>query len=111
MRLLEEAGIAAISLHIRSLQEKLLTGLESLPLWHSEALRLRTLLAQDRLGSILSLHHGERGQEALQKTLRAGIKKGIYASIREGYLRIALHGWHSPSDIDRLLTWLAGAQD
>jgi hypothetical protein len=60
-----------------------------------------------RIGSVLSLHHGDRGPEGLQRVLEAGIRAGIFASVREGYLRIALHGFHTQSDLERLLAWLA----
>jgi len=38
--------------------------------------------------------------------LRHGFGHDIYATAREGYLRIAFHAWHTQRDVDRILTWL-----
>ncbi|MCH9647052.1 MAG: aminotransferase class V-fold PLP-dependent enzyme [Deltaproteobacteria bacterium] len=109
LRLLADSGIHRIQAHISALQGRFLERLESLPAWRSEARRLGALWMADRLGSILSLHHGQRGPDGLGDLLRDGFSKGIYASIREGYLRLALHGYHRRQDVDRLLLWLAKA--
>ena len=37
------------------------------------------------------------------------MRRGIYTSVREGYLRIALHGWHDEADVARL-AGLAGGR-
>lgn len=103
---LNQAGVAAIAAHVGTLQARLLDGLADLPYWAAEAARLRALHGSGRLGPILALHHGGRGPEALHRLLRAGAAAGILASVREGYLRIALHGFHTESDVDRLLAWL-----
>lgn len=107
LRLLADAGALRIQAHVASLQGRLLEGLEALPPWRSEARRLGALWMADRLGSILSLHHCGRGADSLDALLRSGFSQGIYASIREGYLRLALHGFHTRRDVDRLLLWLA----
>lgn len=111
LRTLRAAGIRSIAAHVASLQRRLLAGLERLPGWRSESRRLASLLERDRLGSILALHHGGRGEEGLQRILERGFALGIHASMREGYLRVALHGWHDEADVDRLLDWLAAAED
>lgn len=106
LEVLCEPGVEAIAAHIRQLQDHLLGAIKSIPAWREEAYRLRDLLEQGRLGSVLSLHHGDRGPEALQELLLRGVSRGIYASVREGYLRIALHGWHEEGDIARIAEWL-----
>ena len=103
---LNAAGVDAIETHVRTLQAAFLAGLANLPPWVLEAQRLRGLWEEDRLGPVLCLHHGGRGTEAMQALLHEGFRNGIYASIREGYLRIAFHGWHGEGDVARLLEWL-----
>lgn len=105
-RTVNEAGIPAIAAHIRLLQERFLDGLAKNPGWAGEAGRLRSLLEAGRLGSILSLHHGGRGPAAMQELLMKGMRRGVYASVREGYLRVAFHGWHEPEDVERVVDWL-----
>jgi len=56
-----------------------------------------------------ALHHAGRGEAFLHDLLKRGFESGIHASIREGYLRIALHGWHDGADVARLAAWLAAA--
>jgi selenocysteine lyase/cysteine desulfurase len=108
LEVLRGPGVQAIAAHIHELQDHLLGALKSIPAWREEAYRLRDLLERDRLGSILSLHHSGLGPEALQELLVRGRNRGIYASVREGYLRIALHGWHEEADIPRIAEWLSG---
>lgn len=108
LEILRGPGVEAVAAHIRHLQDHLLGALKAIPAWREEVYRLRDLLEQDRLGSILSLHHGGRGPEAMQQLLNRGANQGIYASVREGYLRIALHGWHEEADIPRIAEWLSG---
>ncbi len=108
LQTLLEPGIPAIRAQVRALQEAFLAEVKDLPDWKEEAYRLRSLLEQDRLGPILTFHHGGRGPEGLQALLEAGILRGIHATAREGYLRIAFHGWHSEADLPRLGAWLNG---
>jgi len=91
--------------HIQILQKELLTALQEFPSWQREAERLMALLKSDRLGSILSFYFGSDTQTPAN-LLASGFKTGIFASAREGYLRIALHGWHQSSDIKTILSWL-----
>jgi selenocysteine lyase/cysteine desulfurase len=107
--LLEAAGIGAVAQHIDALARRFLGGLAEIPGWKGEAERLEALRAAGRLGAILGLHHGERGLEGLNDLLRSGFAEGIYASVREGYLRIAFHGYHTEADVDRVLRWLAAS--
>ncbi|MBI4912719.1 MAG: aminotransferase class V-fold PLP-dependent enzyme [Acidobacteria bacterium] len=107
LRTLNGAGIPAISAHVARLQANFLEGLGGLPRWKEEARRLAELLGAGRLGPILALHHRGRGPEGLNAALKAGFARGIHASVREGYLRLAFHGFHAEGDLTRLLAWLA----
>jgi selenocysteine lyase/cysteine desulfurase len=107
LRLLNEVGLSPIAAHVAGLQRRLLGALEGSP-WESEARRLRPLLDANRLGSILAFHHGGGGPERLNGLLRSGYRRGIYASVREGYLRVAFHGFHKEGDVDRVAAWLSG---
>jgi selenocysteine lyase/cysteine desulfurase len=106
LRTLHQAGIPAIEAHVRGLQAALLDALAGLPAWDAEVRRLRGLLERDRVGPTLCFHHGEQPPEALQDLLQRGHRRGIYASVREGYLRVALHGWHEEADLHRVVDWL-----
>jgi selenocysteine lyase/cysteine desulfurase len=106
LELIAETSPARIAAHVAALQRELCGALASGAEWAGEAARLSALLDADRLGSILALHHHGRGAEWLQRALRAAAAHRIYASIREGYLRIALHGWHDSADVARLAAWL-----
>ena len=105
--LLNRAGVAAIARHVDALQARLLDALRRTT-WEGEARRLSDLRRSGRLGSILALHHGGRGPQRLQGLLQEGLRRGIYASVREGYLRIAFHGFHTEADADRVAAWLRG---
>ncbi len=108
LELLRGVGVEAIAAHVWQMQDQFLASLRGVPAWREEAYRLRDLLERGRLGPILALHHGDRGPQALQQLLDQGVNRGIYASTREGYLRIAFHGWHEEGDISRLAEWLSG---
>lgn len=101
------AGVEQIRQHVLDLQEMFLERLSALPAWAAEARRLEALRETDRLGPFLSLHHEQRGPEGLKTLMKTGFGRGIYSTVREGYLRIALHGWHDEDDLDRLIAWLA----
>lgn len=102
---LNHAGIPAIQAHVEGLQQGLLHRLAHGP-WAAEAARLRGLLDADRLGPFLAFHH--RGRD-LMALMQRGLRQGIYTSVREGYLRVAFHGWHGEGDLDRIAAWLASA--
>ena len=106
LRTLNQAGIPAIGEHVRALQGALLDGLAGVPVWAREVQRLRGLLERDRLGPILCFHHGGQPVEALQDLLQRGFRRGVYGSVREGYLRVAFHGWHEETDLNRVVDWL-----
>ncbi|BDU78759.1 aminotransferase class V-fold PLP-dependent enzyme [Mesoterricola sediminis] len=107
-RTVNGAGVPEIQAHVRRLQVRLLDALGDVPAWRAESLRLRDLLEAGRVGSFLSLHHGDRGPEGLGEVLALGMRRGIYVSVREGYLRLAFHGWHEVADLARIVDWLAG---
>lgn len=96
------AGIPRIQAHVEGLQRSLLRRLMGGP-WAEEAHRLDALLAAGRLGAILAFHHCGRDLAAL---LHRGLRQGLYASVREGYLRVAFHGWHAEGDLPRIAAWL-----
>lgn len=99
-------GIPALEAHVRSLQQRLLTATAAIPAWAADTERLQGLLDRDRLGPILSFHHGALTPEGLQDCLQRGVRRGVYASVREGYLRVAFHGFHEEDDVDRVVDWL-----
>jgi selenocysteine lyase/cysteine desulfurase len=105
LKAISHAGVGAIEAHVRNLQQRLLSRLEGCS-WAEEAARLRALLDQDRLGSILAFHHHGLGSEPLLAALAKGMRQGVYASVREGYLRVALHGFHTEADVDRVVAWM-----
>ncbi len=104
LRLLNGAGAGAIAEHARTLRARLFAGLGASRRWRPEADRLAELDAGDRLGAIVALHPSD--PEAADGIVKRGLAQDIYASAREGYLRIAFHGWHTEDDVDRLLEWL-----
>lgn len=106
MACLNGAGEGAIEAHVHSLQEALLKALSNSPAWGAEAARLNGLWEEDRLGPVLSFHHQSHGPKFLNDVLQKGFAQGIYASVREGYLRVAFHGWHAQTDVDRVAAWL-----
>ena len=107
LRMLNQAGVLALESHIKALQWRLLKKLEG-SRWDTEVKRLQFLRDADRLGAILAFHHGGRGEAAMQGLLHAGYRKGLFASVREGYLRVAFHGFHTEADVDRIAVWMRG---
>ncbi|WP_005032877.1 aminotransferase class V-fold PLP-dependent enzyme [Holophaga foetida] len=105
LKTLNSAGVGVIQSHIVGLQARLLDRVVRGP-WASESRRLRGLLESGRLGPILSFHHQGWGVEKLLKLLAHAMERGIFPSVREGYLRIAFHGWHTGEDVDRIADWL-----
>jgi selenocysteine lyase/cysteine desulfurase len=108
MEAILDVGLDAVTAHVHALQGRFLEGLAQLPAWRAEALRLEPLRAAGRLGPILALHHRGEDDAELLALMRRGYGQGIFTSVREGYLRLAFHGWHGMEDVRRLLTWLEG---
>ena len=104
--LLATIGVERLEAHVLALAGILLEQLSHGP-WAREAARLEALHRRTRLGSIVALHHGGRGPDGLARLLEEARRRGIFASVREGYLRIAFHGWHDAADVERLAAWLA----
>lgn len=109
LRTLNGAGVDRITAQVEALQDLLLAGLRGLPAWAGEADRLAALRRAGRLGPILALHHGGRGPAFLGALAKAALARGIFVTVREGYLRVALHGWHGEPDLVRLLDWLGAS--
>jgi selenocysteine lyase/cysteine desulfurase len=105
LRTIRAAGVEAIASHVDALQARLLSNLRG-PLAENVG-RLDGLRSAGRLGSILSFHHRGAGAQALQARVSRGYRKRIFTSAREGYLRVALHGWHDEEDLARLVAWLS----
>jgi selenocysteine lyase/cysteine desulfurase len=109
LELLATTGATTIAAHVAALQRELLAALGRTPGLEAEAERLAGLLEKGRLGSFLGVHHGGRGSAWLNAVLELGQRERIYATAREGYLRLAFHGWHEAADLDRLTGWLRRA--
>ncbi|ULU24501.1 aminotransferase class V-fold PLP-dependent enzyme [Dyella terrae] len=101
--LVQSGGAASIQAHVAQLQRSLLAMLAADAAWAVEAGRLGDLLAAGKMGSILSF---AVPPETSARLLNAAQAQGISASTREGYLRIAFHGWHGSSDVARCAAWL-----
>lgn len=107
LEILDAAGIGAIEAHVRGLRRRLIIHLRESEIWRGEAERLAGLERSGHLGAIVAVHHGDRGAGAMDRMLRSAFDAKIYPSIREGYLRLAFHGWHTELDVDRVAAWLA----
>lgn len=112
--LLLQAEVSTITDHVRALQMHLLDALASIPRWRGEAERLIALFAAGRLGCFLPLHHGREDAQAgpafLEGLVATAKEQGVYLSAREGYLRLAFHGWHDLWEADRLAEILQQAR-
>lgn len=107
LKVLLDAGVERIETHVLGLHRRLLDRLSATPARGDEAHRLRGLLERGRLSSILALHHVGSGAEGGMDHLEAGQRRNLHASVREGYLRLAFHGWHRAVDVDRVADWMA----
>lgn len=106
--LLESGGAAAIQAHVALLQRTLLARLSQDASWAAEAARLDAMVRANRLGCILSF---ALSAERCEQLLQTASRHDIHASTREGYLRIAFHGWHGMDDVERCAAWLLGATE
>ncbi|HNZ03808.1 MAG TPA: aminotransferase class V-fold PLP-dependent enzyme [Myxococcota bacterium] len=116
LAVLNETGVCKIESHVSGLQTELLAGLRgaaaisgpfSTSRGRAELERLEGLVKAGRTGPIVCLHHHERGPaflESLAEKLRA---RSIFVSTREGYLRIAFHGWHDSTDVGAVVNALS----
>lgn len=103
--LLDSGGAPVIQAHVMTLQRRLLDMLASHAAWSADVTRLQGLLEADRLGPTLSFRVEDDRAERL---IAAAAKQRIGTSTRDGYLRVALHGWHSVADVERTVAWLTG---
>lgn len=107
IRLLVEAGgLKVIQAHVIKLQRALLAVLAKDARWSTEAGRLDALVRVGRAGSTLSFALPE---EQSARLLQAAEAQRISTSTREGYLRVAFHGWHDSRDVERCAAWLLSA--
>jgi cysteine desulfurase / selenocysteine lyase len=106
VRILLEAGLGRIEQHVIGLQTLLLKALQKHPIWQPEARRLLALLQSNQLGPTLCFHHSVLGLQQLEQLVSRSQEHRITTSLREGYLRIAFHGWHTVEDVERALKWL-----
>lgn len=104
--LTEHGGAPAIQAHVTRLQTALLARLAESVAWAGEARRLDGLVRAGRAGSTLSFALPADRADRLWKSAEAS---GISTSVREGYLRVAFHGWHMGQDVERCAAWLLAA--
>lgn len=101
------AGIGRIEDHVRALQQQLLDALKDDPFWQTDAARVRCLVDHRRTGPTLCFHYDDEQAQAVTRLLALGEREGITASTRDGFLRIAFHGWHDAADVRRTAAWMA----
>ncbi|MGC4120108.1 MAG: aminotransferase class V-fold PLP-dependent enzyme [Myxococcales bacterium] len=106
LKALREAGLKAIARHVDATQASLLGRIRGR--FQADAQRLDGLRRDGRLGPILGFHHGGGGAQLVSDVAREASHRKIFVSVREGYLRVALHGWHDEADVERLAAWLSG---
>lgn len=99
---INEVGSHNIETHIRGLQAGLIELLRARAdaAWRPELERLSALISAGRTGPILGINHMGRGPEFLDGLVARLHRHNIFVSLREGYLRIALHCWHDHDDIE-----------
>tara|TARA_B100000686_G_C15908178_1_gene533549 strand:- start:158 stop:508 length:351 start_codon:yes stop_codon:yes gene_type:complete len=95
---LESVGVEQIEHAARPLVDACCQGLSELPV------ELLTPLDQATLAGIVAFRHPQA--EQLQARLRAN---NIHVMCQAGRMRIALHGYNTPDDVDKLLTTLKTA--
>ena len=95
---LESVGVEQIEHAARPLVDACCQGLAELPV------ELLTPLDQETLAGIVAFRHPQA--EQLQTRLRAN---NIHVMCQAGRMRIALHGYNTPDDVDKLLTTLKTA--
>jgi selenocysteine lyase/cysteine desulfurase len=91
---LAAAGVEALAAHIAGLTRGLLEVLGG-SVWEADAARLQGLERAGRLGSVVAFMDQPGALAALRS-------RGVLATVREGYLRVALHGYHTPHDVERV---------
>lgn len=109
LKLINQAGTRHIEDHVRMLQAELVRLLsESVNAsWKCELERLAAMVDQGRTGPILGIHHMGKGPEFLNSLVARLHSRSIFVSLREGYLRVALHCWHNRDDIEAVAATLS----
>ena len=92
--------VGAIDRHARPLVEACLEGLQKLPV------DLITPNSEEALAGILAFRHPQA--ERIHQYLR---EKQVHVMSQAGRLRVALHGYNSMSDVERLLSGLTDATE
>lgn len=95
LRYLDEIGIEAIAQHADPLVGKLASGLTEL------GIQLMAPYRPDRTAGIIAFRHSQSA--SLDKTLR---QENIHVMHHAGRVRIAIHGYNTAADIDKLLNVL-----
>lgn len=98
LRYVQDTGIEAIDRHAQPLVQACLDGLKSLPV---------TLITPDEPGAlagILAFRHP--AADRLHASLH---RRGIHIMSQAGRLRVAIHGYNTPADIDFFLRTLTDA--
>lgn len=95
---IQRVGVAAIDRHARPLVLACLEGLKKLPV------ELLTPDEPDRLAGILAFRHPKADE--IHRHLRA---QNIHVMSHAGRLRVAIHGYNTLDDVERLLRELSSA--
>jgi selenocysteine lyase/cysteine desulfurase len=96
MAIVEQAGVEAIEEHVRTLNRRLLTGLDEL------GAAVATPRPEEQRGALICV--SSSNVDALVAALAA---ERIVTSSRDGNLRISLHLYNVEEDVDRVLEALA----
>jgi len=99
MSVVEEAGVAAIEVHVRGLVDRLLAGLDEL------GATVATPRGEGEHGPLICV--GSTDPNAL---VRALAEERIVTSSRDANLRVSLHLYNVEEDVDRILEALAGSR-
>jgi len=99
MSVVEEAGVAAIEVHVRGLVDRLLAGLDEL------GATVATPRGEGEYGPLVCV--ASTDPHALVGALQA---ERIVTSSRDTNLRVSLHLYNVEEDVDRILEALAGSR-
>lgn len=93
-------GVEAIHAHAQPLTQECLSELKKLPV------EVITPAEPDRLAGIISFRHPKAAE--IHRRLH---ERGVHIMAQAGRLRVAIHGYNTPRDIERFLVELRGALD
>lgn len=110
LKVINHAGVKNIQAHVGRLQDRLIEKLKTAGgkvfdgnAGRGELDRLDGLARAGRLGPIVAIHHMGKGQGFLDELASRLADNRIFVSTREGYLRLAFHGWHDENDIGAVI--------